>query len=165
MYDVPVRNPENLFKDESIKLLSLKSIHRIISSKVANYGGNAVPRGLFGIQHKHLLFGHDSKIYFALAHLLRMIVGVVYWLQDPHLRRKALQMFTRRLDHEGGALRLTPGEERLFVDMVPSLRSLAMGKKATGESWTAEEYSTKDGGLEEVRVEETCAFRVFVFQC
>lgn len=57
-------------------------------------------------------------------------------------------MFTRRLDPEGGTLRLTPGEESLFVDMVPSLRSVAMGKKATGASLAPEDEL--DGGLEEV---------------
>ncbi|CAM9381439.1 unnamed protein product [Ectocarpus fasciculatus] len=57
--------------------------------------------------------------------------------QDPHLRRKALRMFTRRLDPaegggSGGAPRLSPGEESLFVEMVPSLRLVAMGKRSVG---------------------------------
>lgn len=84
---------------------------------------------------------------------------VLHPWQDPHLRRKALQMFTRRLDPEGGTLRLTPGEESLFVDMVPSLRSVAMGKKATDASLAPEDEL--DGGLEEVRSSLLTLFTFF----
>lgn len=61
-------------------------------------------------------------------------------------------MITRRLDPatDGGAQRLAPGEESLFVDMVPSLRSVAMGKKAGG-SPVAEVDDVLEAGLEEVR--------------
>lgn len=57
-------------------------------------------------------------------------------------------MFTRRLDPGGvNAPRLTAAEEALFVEMVPSLRSVATGvKSAPSESSTAEE----DEELEEV---------------
>ncbi|CAM9545090.1 unnamed protein product [Scytosiphon promiscuus] len=73
--------------------------------------------------------------------------------QDPHLRRKALQMFTRRLDPEGGAaLRLSPGEEGLFVEMVPSLRLVAMGKNssAVGADSDDDGDAAADARLEEV---------------
>lgn len=62
-------------------------------------------------------------------------------------------MFTRRLDPAtaGGAQRLAPGEEGLFVDMVPSLRSVAMGKKAGGSSPASEGDRVLEAGLEEVR--------------
>jgi len=72
--------------------------------------------------------------------------------QSVDLRRKALQMFTRRLDPAtaGGAQRLAPEEESLFVDMVPSLRSVAMGKKAGGSSSAAESDDALEAGLEEV---------------
>lgn len=60
-------------------------------------------------------------------------------------------MFTQRLDPDGGALRLTPGEESLFVDMVPSLRLVAMGKKATGSATAPDQEVSMDGKLEEVK--------------
>lgn len=67
--------------------------------------------------------------------------------QDPHLRRKALQMFTRRLAPGGvKSRRLTAGEEALFVEMVPSLRSVATGAKSAPSESSTEE----DEELEEV---------------
>lgn len=64
-------------------------------------------------------------------------------------------MFTQRLDPagggSGGALRLAPGEESLFVEMVPPLRSVAMGKKAVGSLSATEEDEAMEAGLEEVR--------------
>lgn len=67
-------------------------------------------------------------------------------------------MFTQRLDPagggSGGALRLAPLEERLFVEMVPSLRSVAMGKKAGGSVSTTDEDEAMEAGLEEVRALE-----------
>lgn len=67
--------------------------------------------------------------------------------QDPHLRRKALQMFTRRLDPaSGGAPSLSPGEESLFVDMVPSLRVVASGKTLAVDS---DEDVAMEGSLDE----------------
>ncbi|CBJ49062.1 conserved unknown protein [Ectocarpus siliculosus] len=73
--------------------------------------------------------------------------------QDPHLRRKALRMFTRRLDPaegggSGGAPRLSPGEESLFVEMVPSLRLVAMGKRSVGRA--GEDDDDIGEGIEEV---------------
>ena len=68
------------------------------------------------------------------------------------MRRKALQMFTRRLDPAGGAQRLAPDEEILFVDMIPSLRSVAMGKKAGGSLSAAEDDDDMETGMEEVRL-------------
>lgn len=51
------------------------------------------------------------------------------------MRRKALQMFTRRLDPaSGGSPSLFPGEESLFIDMVPSLRLVATGKSHVVDS-------------------------------
>lgn len=71
------------------------------------------------------------------------------------MRRKALQMLTQRLDPagrgSGGAQRLTPEEEDYFVEMVPSLRSVAMGKKAGGPLPSTEENEAMESGLEEVR--------------
>lgn len=55
-------------------------------------------------------------------------------------------MFTRRLDPGGvNFSRLTAGEEALFVEMVPSLRSVAAGVKSAPS-----ESSSEDEGLEEV---------------
>ncbi|CAM9340670.1 unnamed protein product [Ectocarpus sp. 12 AP-2014] len=73
--------------------------------------------------------------------------------QDPHLRRKALRMFTRRLDPaegggSGGAPRLSPGEENLFVEMVPSLRLVAMGKRSVGGA--GKDDDDMGEGIEEV---------------
>ncbi|CAM9175365.1 unnamed protein product [Ectocarpus sp. 12 AP-2014] len=73
--------------------------------------------------------------------------------QDPHLRRKALRMFTRRLDPaegggSGGAPRLSPGEESLFVEMVPSLRLIAMGKRSVGGA--GKDDGDMGEGIEEV---------------
>lgn len=63
-------------------------------------------------------------------------------------------MFTQRLDPagggSGGALRLDPEEEPLIVEMVPFLRSAAMGKKAGSLSGT-EEDDAMESALEEVR--------------
>lgn len=72
--------------------------------------------------------------------------------QDPHLRRKALQMFTRRLDPASGgtAPSLSPGEEYLFVEMVPSLRMVAMGKSTRGAEETSESDPDPNANLEEV---------------
>ena len=76
--------------------------------------------------------------------------------QDPHLRRKALQMLTRRLDPAGRAApRLSPAEETLFVEMVPSLRSVVTGVKSSPLSWSSTgDSSVGDDdsaeGLEEV---------------
>ncbi|CAM9439904.1 unnamed protein product [Ectocarpus sp. 6 AP-2014] len=73
--------------------------------------------------------------------------------QDPHLRRKALRMFTRRLDPaegggSGGSPRLSPGEESLFVEMLPSLRLVAMGKRSVGGA--GEDDDDMGEGIEEV---------------
>ena len=73
--------------------------------------------------------------------------------QDPHLRRKALQMFTRRLDPAaagGAAPRLSPGEEYLFVEMVPSLRMVAMGRSTRSPSSGDNSDMESDPNLEEV---------------
>lgn len=44
-------------------------------------------------------------------------------------------MFTRRLDTSGGdVMSLSPGEQSLFIDMVPSLRIVATGKMLPVES-------------------------------
>lgn len=80
-------------------------------------------------------------------------VGCVRGSQDPHLRRKALRMFTRRLDPaegggSGGAPRLSPGEQSLFVEMVPSLRLVAMGKRSVGVAEEDDDYMRE--GIEEV---------------
>lgn len=65
-------------------------------------------------------------------------------------------MFTQRLDPAGGgsrgAPRLAPGEESLFVEMVPSLRSVAVGKKAGQSLPAAEEDEATEAGLEEVGI-------------
>lgn len=54
-------------------------------------------------------------------------------------------MFTRRLDPaRGGTPRLSPGEELLFIDMIPSLRMVAKGKMSAGDDEGAE------GDMEEV---------------
>lgn len=74
---------------------------------------------------------HHLSVSCCCDFFLPIICHGVWNLQDPHLRRKALQMFTGRLDPEcGGAPRLSRGEESLFVEMVPSLRLVAMGKKS-----------------------------------
>eukprot|EP00752_Nemacystus_decipiens_P002133 g2034.t1 len=74
--------------------------------------------------------------------------------QDPHLRRKALQMFTQRLDPAKGGSgvgpRLAPEEERLIVEMMPSLRSVAMGHKAGGSLTATDQDEAMEAGLEEV---------------
>ena len=63
-------------------------------------------------------------------------------------------MFTRRLDPAAGAAapRLSPGEESLFVEMVPSLRMVAMGRSTRSPSGGAGDNSEMDSDptLEEV---------------
>lgn len=65
-------------------------------------------------------------------------------------------MFTRRLDPAaagGAAPRLSPGEESLFVEMVPSLRMVAMGRSTRSPSSGGDGGSSdmeSDSNLEEV---------------
>ncbi|CAN0344701.1 unnamed protein product, partial [Discosporangium mesarthrocarpum] len=58
--------------------------------------------------------------------------------EDAHLRRKALEMFTKRLGLGtdpacnpgvgGGGAALTPEEEQLFLEMLPDMESVAAGR-------------------------------------
>lgn len=58
-------------------------------------------------------------------------------------------MFTRRLDPaSGGGPSLSPGEESLFVDMVPSLRVVATGKTLAVDS-DADDDVAMEGSLGE----------------
>lgn len=62
-------------------------------------------------------------------------------------------MFTRRLDPAaagGAAPRLSPGEEYLFVEMVPSLRMVAMGRSTRNPSSGDNSDMESDPNLEEV---------------
>lgn len=65
-------------------------------------------------------------------------------------------MFTQRLDPagggSGGASRLAFEEENLFVEMVPSLRAMAMGKPADGSVSATGEDEAMDARLEEVGI-------------
>lgn len=56
-------------------------------------------------------------------------------------------MFTRRLDPASGDVpRLSPGEEALFVDMIPSLRAVTLGMTSLSRSSSTPEE--KDGSVE-----------------
>eukprot|EP00903_Cladosiphon_okamuranus_P012984 g12116.t2 len=134
-------------------LLLLRTLSACDRSSSSNVGGSSEEPSWSTLQD--LAYG----VFETLQSLLSVPSFVVVTQellqhQDPHLRRKALQMFTQRLDPagggSGGALRLALGEESLFVEMVPSLRSVAMGKKAGGSLSATEEDEAVEAGLEEV---------------